>query len=66
MYGVLTLLLTMLLMFWCSRSTQLVHNVITGKSDAQCGFGKAYMETATNATAVNELTIEQQLHGGLL
>jgi hypothetical protein len=56
----------MLLMFWCSRSTQLVHNVITGKSDAQCGFGKAYMETATNATAVNELTIEQQLHGGLL
>eukprot|EP00039_Didymoeca_costata_P020037 m.339809 g.339809 ORF g.339809 m.339809 type:complete len:196 (-) comp18978_c0_seq1:841-1428(-) len=46
---------------------QLVSQVTTGKADAQCGFGKVYVETVNQHTSTyNELTEEQQLKAGLL
>ena len=45
---------------------ELVHNVVMGHTDSQCGFGKVYVETAVNASACNELTIEEQMQAGLI
>jgi len=45
---------------------ELVHSVVTGNADAQCGFGKVYIETATNTAACNDLDVTEQLKFGLL
>jgi hypothetical protein len=45
---------------------ELVHDVITGNADAQCGFGKVYIETATNTAACNDLAIKEQLKFDLI
>lgn len=45
---------------------ELVHSVVTGNADAQCGFGKVYIETATNTAACNDLEVQQQLKFGLI
>ena len=45
---------------------ELVHQVIMGSADAQCGFGKVYVETSTNIAACNDLSIEEQLEAGLI